>query len=121
MVRRSLIVMLGSVLGLTPALGASAGRDVETPPAAASAVSSSAWPVATSLRTTLRDWARRQGWPAPQFLTDADWPVDVPGAIPGSIETALKALAEGFGRASSRPRIELSINHVIVVSEKGPE
>lgn len=119
MVRKSLIVMLGSAIGLTPVFGASAGRDVEKLPVAVPVVSSSAWPVATSLRATLHDWARRQGWPAPQFLTDADWPVDVPGAIPGSIETALKALAEGFSRASSRPRIELSINHVIVVSETG--
>jgi hypothetical protein len=121
MVRRSLIVMLGSVLGLIPALGASAGKDVETRPAAAPALSSSTWPVATSLRATLRDWSRRQGWPAPQFLTDADWPVDVPGVLPGSIEDALRALAEGFSRASSRPRIELSVNHVIVVSETGAE
>jgi hypothetical protein len=79
------------------------------------------WPVATSLKATLRIWAQRQGWPMPQFLTDADWPVDVPGTIPGSIEEALRTLAAGFSRAASRPRIEISGNHVIVVSEIGAE
>jgi len=77
--------------------------------------------VTASLKTTLRNWAQRQGWPTPQFLTDADWPVDVPGSIPGSVETALKVLAQGFGRAASRPRIEISANHVIVVSETGAD
>jgi hypothetical protein len=80
-----------------------------------------AWPVAKSLKATLRIWAQRIGWPTPQFLTDADWPVDVPGTIPGSIEEALKTLAAGFSRAASRPRIEISGNHVIVVSEIGAE
>jgi hypothetical protein len=79
------------------------------------------WPVATSLKATLRIWAQRLGWPTPQFLTDADWPVDVPGMIPGSIEEALRTLAAGFSRAASRPRIEISGNHVVVVSEIGAE
>jgi hypothetical protein len=84
-------------------------------------VPSVAWPVTTSLKSTLRAWAARQGWPAPQFLTDADWAVDVPGSIPGSIEDALKLLAVGFGRSATRPRIEITGNHVIVVSEVGAE
>ena len=79
------------------------------------------WPVATSLKSTLRTWAQRQGWPAPQFLTPVDWAVDVPGSIPGSIEDALKALTEGFGKSPSRPRIEVSANHVMLVSEIGAE
>jgi len=79
------------------------------------------WPVETSLKTTLRIWTQRQGWPAPQFLTEADWPVDVPGSIRGSIEDALKILAEGFGKSPMRPRIELSANHVILVFETGAE
>ncbi len=83
--------------------------------------SPTSWPVAASLKSTLRAWAQRQGWPAPQFLTQADWAVDVPGSIPGSIEDALKALTEGFGRSLSRPRIEVSANHVMIVSETGAE
>jgi hypothetical protein len=79
------------------------------------------WPVETSLKTTLRIWTQRRGWPAPQFLTEADWPVDVPGSIAGSIEDALKTLAEGFGKSPTRPRIELSANHIILVSEAGAE
>lgn len=79
------------------------------------------WPVRTSLKSTLRTWAQRQGWPSPQFLTDADWPVDVPGSIPGSIESALQILAQGFGHAASRPRIEIFANHVMVVTEVGAE
>jgi hypothetical protein len=120
MIRRPLILMLGSMIGLAPAI-AVAGPDSVKAPVSTAWASSSAWPVATSLRTTLRNWARRQGWPAPQFLTDADWPVDVPGAIPGSFEAALKVLAQGFGHAASRPRIEITANHVIVVSEIGAE
>jgi hypothetical protein len=57
----------------------------------------------------------------PQFLTEADWPVDVPGSIRGSIEDAFKILAAGFGKSPTRPRIELSANHVILVSEAGAE
>ena len=79
------------------------------------------WPVTTSLKSTLKAWAQRQGWPAPQFLTEADWAVDVPGSIPGSIEDAMRALAEGFGKSTIRPRIEVSANHVILVSEVGAE
>jgi len=79
------------------------------------------WPVAVSLKTTLRIWARRQGWPTPRSLTEADWAVDVPGSIPGSIEDALNALAAGFARSPTRPRIEISANHVILVSEVGAE
>jgi len=82
---------------------------------------SASWPVATSLKSTLYGWAARQGWPAPQFLTDADWTVDVPGSLAGSIEDALKQLAAGFGRSPTRPRIEITGNHVIVVSEVGAE
>jgi hypothetical protein len=84
-------------------------------------VSPTSWPVATSLKNTLRTWAQRQGWPAPQFLTPVDWAVDVPGSISGSIEDALKALTEGFGKSPSRPRIEVSANHVMLVSEIGAE
>jgi hypothetical protein len=90
----------------------------------ASAVSPSAsatWPVQASLRTTLRSWAQRQGWPAPQFLTESDWPVDVSGSVTGSIEDALKALAEGFSQAPVRPRLSVTTNHVILVSEAGAE
>lgn len=79
------------------------------------------WPVTTSLKSTLRAWAQRRGWPAPQFLTDADWAVDVPGSVSGSIEDALKAVAEGFSQAPTRPRIEVTGNHVILVSEVGTE
>jgi hypothetical protein len=79
------------------------------------------WPVQTSLRNTLRVWAQRQGWPAPQFLTEADWAVDVPGSVSGSIDDALKALALGFAQAETRPRIEVTGNHVILVSEVGAE
>ena len=119
MVRQSLVVALVSALGLPASAGtlvAQAG--LSGSPAAMIQVS---WPVAASLKTTLRKWAQRASWPAPQFLTDADWPVDVPGTIPGSIEEALKLLAQGFGRAPSRPRIEISANHVIVVSVTGAE
>lgn len=79
-----------------------------------------AWPVAISLKSTLREWALRANWPPPQFLTDSDWPVDVPGAIPGTIQAAIQALPQGFSRASSRPRIEVTENHVILVSETNP-
>jgi hypothetical protein len=79
------------------------------------------WPVAISFRNTLKAWARRQGWPAPQFLTEADWPVDIPGSVTGPIENALRILAEGFAKSPTRPQIEISANHVIVVSEFGPE
>ena len=79
------------------------------------------WQVAVSLKTTLQDWARREGWPPPQFLTETDWAVDMPGSITGSIEDALRALGEGFGKAPVRPRIEVSENHVILVSEVDAE
>ncbi len=74
-----------------------------------------------SLRTTLFAWAGTLGWPKPQFLTDADWAVDVPGSVSGTIEDALKAVAEGFSQAPTRPRIEVTGNHVILVSEVGAE
>ena len=76
----------------------------------------SAWPVAGSLKATLGNWAKRQGWPAPQFLTEADWPVDVPGSLPGSIEEALKMLLAGFDKAPLRPRIQIASNNVIVLT-----
>jgi len=103
---------------------ATAAHGQDTGAVSASALmppSAADWPVATSLRTTVAAWAHRLGWPAPQFLTDADWPVDVPGAIPGSIETALAVLLQGFGDAASHPRIVVSANHVIVVSEAGAD
>lgn len=114
MIRQSLILLLASGL----ALGGARAEPSTTTTAVASPAT---WQVAGSLKTTVRNWAQRSGWPAPQFLTDADWLVDVPGAVPGSIEEALKALAEGFGRAASRPRIEVTVNHVIVISEIGAE
>jgi hypothetical protein len=119
MVRQSLIVALVSALGIP----ANAGTAISQAPLSASTAATiqAPWAVAGSLKTTLRNWAQRAGWPAPQFLTDADWPVDVPGSIPGSIEEALKLLAQGFGRAAGRPRIELTVNHVIVVTEIGAE
>jgi Toxin co-regulated pilus biosynthesis protein Q len=83
--------------------------------------SSPSWQVTGTLRETLQRWARRAGWPSPQFLTGADWTVDVPGSIPGSIEDAIRSLIEGFGRSPIRPRIEVSANHVILVSEAGAE
>jgi hypothetical protein len=85
----------------------------------AQAAPRSHWLVRTSLRVTLQEWANRQGWPAPQFLTLGDWPVDVPGSIEGTIEDALRALVEGFAKSSIRPRIEVSTNHVMLVSEVG--
>jgi hypothetical protein len=119
MVRQSLVVALVSALGFPANAGIPiAQAPLSGPPAVAIPVP---WPVATSLKSTLRNWAQRAGWPAPQFLTDADWPVDVPGSIPGSIEQALKLLVQGFGRAVSRPGIELTVNHVIVVTEGGAE
>ena len=87
-----------------------------TPPAA-----STSWPVAVSLRSTLLTWAQREGWPAPQFLTEADWAVDVPGSVVGTIEDALKALVVGFGESQPRPRLQVTGNHVILVSEDAAE
>ncbi len=87
---------------------------VGTPDAAAE---SATWRIQGSLRNTLRAWAQQKGWPAPHYLTDADWAVDVPGTITGSIEEALKTLADGFGQSPSRPRIEVTGNHVILVTE----
>jgi hypothetical protein len=98
-----------------------ATTSVVTSPLPTPAATSITWPVQTSLKNTLRDWAQRQAWPAPQFLTEADWAVDVPGSISGSIEDALRAVAEGFGEAQTRPRIEVTGNHVILVSEAGAE
>jgi len=114
MIRTPLVVLIAGALALPPTMAGAADP-------AAGKVGAGSWPVAASLKATLTAWARRQGWPAPQFLTDADWPVDVPGSVGGSIETALKVLAQGFGRAASRPRIEISANHVIVVTETGAE
>lgn len=119
MVRQSLVVVFVSALGVS----ASAGLPITQGPLSGSpaAASQAPWPVAASLKVTLGNWAQRAGWPAPQFLADVDWPVDVPGSIPGSIEEALKVLAQGFGRAATRPRIELTLNHVIIVTEIGAE
>jgi hypothetical protein len=121
MVRASLILLTATVLTLPSALAGMPAADTGRTLMAATAERSPPWPVATSLKATLVSWARREGWPSPQFLTEADWPVDVPGSIPGSIEDALRVLAEGFGHAASRPRIEISANHVIVVSEIGAQ
>jgi hypothetical protein len=110
MIRTSLVLLIAGTLALPPQMAGAADQDTGT-----------AWAVAGSLNATLKSWSKREGWPAPQFLTDADWPVDVPGSIPGSIEAALEVLAQGFGRAASRPRIEITANHVIVVSEIGAE
>ena len=131
MVRPKILLLLASAL-LAHALQAQAasvnanggGKATVLPKAPAPSFTipaSAPWPVATSLKSTLRVWAHRQGWPSPQFLTEADWAVDVPGVIPGSIEDALKALAEGFEKSPTRPRIEISTNHVMLVSEAGAE
>ncbi len=119
MVRQSLVFIFATGLALQAGAGSPVARAGRPVPAAST--SQAPWPVSASLKTTLGNWAQRAGWPAPQFLTDADWPVDVPGSLPGSIEEALKLLAEGFGRAAARPRIELTVNHVIVVTEIGAE
>ena len=120
MVLHTLRPLLAAAMALQPPLCIpSAARAATT--SSAEAPASTSWPVATSLKATVQDWARRAGWPAPQFLTDADWPVDVPGLVPGSIEDALRVLVSGFGHAPSRPRIDLSINHVIVVTEMEAE
>jgi hypothetical protein len=121
-----ILVLTAAALALSTAM---AGASESSAPEASTSVAfgtarapvAPSWPVATSLKATLRIWAQRLGWPTPQFLTDADWPVDVPATIPGSIEEALRTLAAGFSRAASRPRIEISGNHVIVVSEIGAE
>lgn len=114
MIRKPLVLLAIAVMTLGTDVPAVAGQDVGK-------TAETNWPVAASLKATLRSWAQREGWPAPQFLTEADWPVDVPGSIPGSMEIALKVLIQGFGHASSRPRIEITANHVIVVSETGAE
>jgi hypothetical protein len=98
-----------------------AASPLVTPPLSTPTAPSVTWPVQTSLKNTLHVWAQRQGWPAPRFLTEADWAVDVPGSVAGTIEDALKALAEGFGQSPTRPRIEVTGNHVIMVSEVGAE
>jgi hypothetical protein len=140
MIRLPLIACLATVCAIPIALaetvaptGVSAAHPALSRPVSPSSASSSpasfnpassnpqSWPVAVSLQTTLKQWAARLGWPAPQFLTDADWPVEVPGSIAGTIDTALTALAEGFAAAPARPRISISANHVIVVSEAGAE
>jgi hypothetical protein len=79
------------------------------------------WRIQGSLKSTLRAWAQRKGWPMPHFLTNADWVVDVPGTVTGSIEEALKALADGFSQSPSRPRIEVTGNDVILVTEADAE
>ena len=114
MIRKPLVLLALAAMMLGTDMTAVAGQDVGK-------AAETTWPVAASLKSTLRTWAQREGWPPPQFLTETDWPVDVPGSIPGSIETALKLLVQGFSRASSRPRIEISANHVIVVTETGAE
>jgi hypothetical protein len=119
MARQKLIPLIVCALMATPAVTRAADDDPSAARSAGSLATWPAWPVSTSLRATIGAWARRCGWPAPQYLTDADWPVDVPGSIPGSIEQALTVLAEGFGSAAARPRIVISANHVIVVSEFG--
>ncbi|HLG85566.1 MAG TPA: hypothetical protein VKZ79_00030 [Alphaproteobacteria bacterium] len=99
-------------------IGSRAAKQAPTP--IVRAPMPSAWSVSGSLKSTLRDWAVRANWPEPQFLTESDWPVDVPGAIAGTIEAAIKALPQGFSRASSRPRIEVTANNVILVTESNP-
>ena len=83
MVRQGLVVALVSALAFPVSAGTPIVREPLLGPAGPDKTS---WPVAASLKSTVRNWAQRVGWPAPQFLTDADWPVDVPGSIPGSIE-----------------------------------
>jgi Toxin co-regulated pilus biosynthesis protein Q len=121
MIRQTLIVLIASGLALPSAIAQVPNSGGGRTAASGTSTASPAWPVRTSLKATLGAWAQRQGWPAPEFLTDADWPVDVPGTIPGSFEDALRILTQGFGRAATRPRIALSANHVIVVSELGAE
>lgn len=118
----SVLALAGTLAGLTAAAGPTSATFASpgSAPAIAPAVAV-VWPVQGSLKTTLRVWAQRQGWPAPQFLTDADWAIDVPGTVSGSIDEALKALAAGFAQSPSRPRIEVTGNHVILVSEVGAE
>jgi hypothetical protein len=119
-VRPQILLLIVSACVAYPARADDAMAKVP-PSREGASVPSVTWPVATSLKSTLSAWAARQEWPAPQFLTDADWTVDVPGSLPGSIEEALKLLAAGFGRSPTRPRIEITANHVIVVSEVGAE
>jgi hypothetical protein len=125
----------GTVAPTPSALGEESQRALPpreaAPPAPNEAASSKLWPaspvqlrsgattwrVQSSLKATLQDWARLLHWPAPQFLTPADWPVDVPDSISGAIEDALRILAEGFAKAPVRPRIEMTSNHVLIVSE----
>jgi len=118
MSRQALILLVVCVFATTPSVVEAANGNPADP---GSSESSPAWPVAASFKATIGSWARRQGWPAPQFLTDADWPVDVPGSIPGSLEHALEILVQGFGSASLRPRIAISANHVIVVTAVGAD
>ncbi len=114
MIRMPVVLLIAAALALPADWAHAVDQTVVTVPA-------QRWDVATSLKATLTSWARREGWPAPQFLTDADWPVDVQGSLPGTIEGAIRALVEGFSRAPIRPRIELSVNHVIVVTEMETE
>lgn len=120
MLRPKMIVVLATALATPSALAQGTAASVVTHSAAAEPTALD-WAVTASLKATLRTWAARQKWPAPQFLTDADWPVDVPGSVRGTIEEALKALVAGFDKAPVRPRIEITGNHVIVVSEAGAQ
>ena len=118
----SVVALAGALAGLTAAAGSTSATFASPGSAPAIAPAGAvAWPVQGSLKSTLRVWAQRQGWPAPQFLTDADWAIDVPGTVSGSIDEALKALAAGLAQSPSRPRIEVTGNHVILVSEVGAE
>jgi hypothetical protein len=120
MLRPKMMLLLATALAAPSALaqGENAGALTQAVAVAPAALE---WTVTASMKTTLRTWAARQKWPAPQFLTDADWPVDVPGSVRGTIEEALKALVAGFDKAPVRPRIEITGNHVIVVSEAGAQ
>jgi hypothetical protein len=119
MARHTLIPLVVYALMTTPVVAHAGEGNHPAERRAGAGGNGQSWPVATSLRSTVTAWARRQGWPAPQFLTDADWPVDVPGSISGSLEHALRVLAAGFGGAAAHPRIVIAANHVIVVSELG--
>ena len=120
MLRSKMMLVLAAVLAAPSALAEGVDAGAVTHPIAM-APAAPDWTVTASLNTTLRTWAARQKWPAPQFLTDADWPVEVPGSVRGTIEEALKALVAGFDKAPVRPRIEITGNHVIVVSEAGAQ
>ena len=121
MLRPKMILVLATALAAPSALAQ--GTDAGTVPHAVTVAPAALdWTVAASLKATFARYGRlgRNGR-QPQFLTDADWPVDVPGSVRGTIEEALKALVAGFDKAPVRPRIEITGNDVIVVSEAGAQ